>query len=80
MCALLCAAEKIFIPTRNDYGLFSGAERYGNMTRVYYKEAVGCFIVFDVTRVSTFEVRDVEVRKAGASYAGGSTNFFVTFS
>ena len=25
------------------------------MTRVYYKEAVGCFIVFDVTRQSTFE-------------------------
>ena len=25
------------------------------MTRVYYKEAVGCFIVFDVTRASTFD-------------------------
>ena len=25
------------------------------MTRVYYKEAVGCFIVFDVTRGSTFD-------------------------
>lgn len=34
---------------------FPGQERFGNMTRVYYKEAVGCFIVFDVTRVSTFE-------------------------
>lgn len=33
----------------------AGQERFGNMTRVYYKEAVGCFIVFDVTRVSTFE-------------------------
>ena len=32
-----------------------GQERFGNMTRVYYKEAVGAFIVFDVTRVSTFE-------------------------
>ncbi|GBP13325.1 Ras-related protein Rab-32 [Eumeta japonica] len=25
------------------------------MTRVYYKEAVGAFIVFDVTRVATFD-------------------------
>ncbi|KAH6936279.1 hypothetical protein HPB50_015209 [Hyalomma asiaticum] len=30
-------------------------ERFGNMTRVYYKEAVGAFIVFDVTRSQTFE-------------------------
>ncbi|ELU06149.1 hypothetical protein CAPTEDRAFT_64412, partial [Capitella teleta] len=33
----------------------AGQERFGNMTRVYYKEAVGCFIVFDVTRTSTFD-------------------------
>lgn len=33
----------------------AGQERYGNMTRVYYKEAVGAFIVFDVTRSNTFE-------------------------
>lgn len=25
------------------------------MTRVYYKEAVGAFIVFDVTRSATFD-------------------------
>ncbi|XP_068610212.1 ras-related protein Rab-32a [Brachionichthys hirsutus] len=33
----------------------AGQERFGNMTRVYYKEAVGAFVVFDVTRGSTFD-------------------------
>nr|XP_010963988.1 PREDICTED: LOW QUALITY PROTEIN: ras-related protein Rab-32 [Camelus bactrianus] len=33
----------------------AGQERFGNMTRVYYKEAVGAFVVFDVSRGSTFE-------------------------
>lgn len=33
----------------------AGQERYGNMTRVYYREAVGALIVFDVTRASTFD-------------------------
>lgn len=33
----------------------AGQERFGNMTRVYYKEAVGAFIVFDITRSATFD-------------------------
>ncbi|XP_041106244.1 ras-related protein Rab-32-like isoform X2 [Polyodon spathula] len=33
----------------------AGQERFGSMTRVYYREAVGAFIVFDMTRGSTFE-------------------------
>ncbi|UJR24845.1 hypothetical protein I4U23_006214 [Adineta vaga] len=33
----------------------AGQERFGNMTRVYYKDAVGCLVVFDITRESTFD-------------------------
>nr|XP_020475185.1 ras-related protein Rab-38-like [Monopterus albus] len=33
----------------------AGQERYGNMTRVYYREAVGALVVFDMTRLSTFQ-------------------------
>merc|ERR1711991_1013224 len=33
----------------------AGQERFGNMTRVYYREAVGAFVVFDVTRIATQE-------------------------
>lgn len=42
---------------KNIYFLLSlkGQERYGNMTRVYYKEAVGALVVFDMTRLSTFQ-------------------------
>eukprot|EP01090_Pellita_catalonica_P021154 TRINITY_DN7841_c0_g1_i1.p2 TRINITY_DN7841_c0_g1~~TRINITY_DN7841_c0_g1_i1.p2 ORF type:complete len:234 (-),score=48.54 TRINITY_DN7841_c0_g1_i1:829-1530(-) len=34
----------------------AGQERFGRMTRVYYKEAVGAFVVFDVTQQSTFDI------------------------
>ena len=33
----------------------AGQERFANMTRVYYKESVGAFIVFDVTHPGTFD-------------------------
>jgi len=33
----------------------AGQERYRNLTRVYYQDAVGAFVVFDVTRKATFE-------------------------
>eukprot|EP00339_Tiarina_fusa_P015451 CAMPEP_0117031564 /NCGR_PEP_ID=MMETSP0472-20121206/22672_1 /TAXON_ID=693140 ORGANISM="Tiarina fusus, Strain LIS" /NCGR_SAMPLE_ID=MMETSP0472 /ASSEMBLY_ACC=CAM_ASM_000603 /LENGTH=209 /DNA_ID=CAMNT_0004739915 /DNA_START=47 /DNA_END=676 /DNA_ORIENTATION=- len=32
-----------------------GQQRFNHMTRVYYKEAVGAFIVFDINRVDTFD-------------------------
>lgn len=33
----------------------AGQERFGSMTRVYYKDAVGAFIVFDVNKPKTFD-------------------------
>lgn len=33
----------------------AGQERFGSMTRVYYKDAVGAFIVFDINVPKTFD-------------------------
>lgn len=33
----------------------AGQERFGNMTRAYYKGAVGAFVVYDVSRPITFQ-------------------------
>lgn len=33
----------------------AGHERFGSMTRIYYRAAVGAFLVFDVNRPQTFE-------------------------
>lgn len=37
----------------------AGQERFGNMTGVYYREAVGAVVVFDVMRSPTFDMTKV---------------------
>lgn len=32
-----------------------GPERYGQLTQIYYRGALGIFVLFDVTRISTYE-------------------------
>ena len=34
---------------------FAGQERFTSMTRVYYKDAHACIIMFDLTQQSTFQ-------------------------
>jgi GTPase SAR1 family protein len=41
-----------FIFISKDIG---GQERFGNMTGVYYRDAVGCIVVYDLSRPTTFE-------------------------
>lgn len=38
-----------------DLGIYTGQERFTWMTRVYYKEAQGCIIMFDLTSRNSFE-------------------------
>ncbi len=53
---VLCRAfPSCFIPFSPSPSALEGQERFGNMTRVYYREAMGAFIVFDVSRPTTFE-------------------------
>eukprot|EP00163_Fabomonas_tropica_P016076 TRINITY_DN289_c0_g1_i3.p1 TRINITY_DN289_c0_g1~~TRINITY_DN289_c0_g1_i3.p1 ORF type:complete len:183 (+),score=38.39 TRINITY_DN289_c0_g1_i3:309-857(+) len=54
----------------------AGQERFGNMTRVYYKEAVGAMVVFDITRQTTFDAvlkwkRDIDSKVVLPSPDGG---------
>lgn len=43
------------VTTLNCMFLFVGQERFTSMTRVYYKDAHACIIMFDLTQQSTFQ-------------------------
>ncbi|KAI7894717.1 P-loop containing nucleoside triphosphate hydrolase protein [Mucor mucedo] len=54
----------------------AGQERFGNMTRVYYKEALGAIVVYDITRPQTFEgvtkwKKDIDTKVALPEAWGG---------
>ena len=40
---------------RFDNRTFTGQERFTSMTRVYYKDATACVIIFDLTQKKTFQ-------------------------
>lgn len=52
------AGAIILFKRRNIFFLLlkTGQERFSSMTRVYYKQATACVIIFDITRKSTFQV------------------------
>lgn len=54
----------------------AGQERFGSMTRVYYKEALGALVVYDISRPPTFESvtkwkRDLDEKVALPDVLGG---------
>lgn len=54
-CITVTTSNNIICVCVTLFARLSGQERFGNMTRVYYREAMGAFIVFDVTRPASFE-------------------------
>lgn len=56
----------------------AGQERFGSMTQAYYRGAIGAFIVYDVTRPSTFQnvlkwKQDIDTKvELPLSWGGGS--------